>query len=97
MSKIKSVAFCCDGNRRWAEKEGKNRLEGHRFGAEKIFEVIEWSKEKNIKDITFYLFSTENWNRSSIEIKTLLKLFEEILEKKIKDIEKKKNKYFFFG
>ena len=59
------VAIIMDGNGRWAVSRGKIRLEGHRAGAKKVLEVIDWCKESGLEFLTLYAFSTENWKRSA--------------------------------
>ena len=63
-----------DGNRRYAKERGMPTLEGHRKGAEKILEVVEWAKEAGVKELVFYTFSTENWNRATEEVNYLMSL-----------------------
>lgn len=75
------VGFIMDGNRRWAVEQNLSPLAGHVQG-EKIFtEVIEWAKEKQIPQLVFYAFSTENWRRSDAEVAHLMQLFEGYLRK----------------
>ncbi len=69
------VGFIMDGNRRWAEGSGKDKIEGHLAGKEKLFEVIEWTRERKIPHAVFYAFSTENWQREKSEVEYLLTLF----------------------
>lgn len=71
----KHIAFILDGNRRFGEFVLNNRLAGHKFGAEKVKDVLQWCKEFNIKIITLWVFSTENFNRPKEEIKHLMNLF----------------------
>ncbi|PID83137.1 di-trans,poly-cis-decaprenylcistransferase [Candidatus Campbellbacteria bacterium] len=77
---IKSVGFVCDGNRRWALENGMKKTDGHKVGFDNIVNVTNWAKEEKIQDLTFYVFSTENWNRSKMEVKILMKLFEKLFE-----------------
>lgn len=71
-----------DGNRRFATTKGLVPWDGHKFGADKLEEVLEWCLDLDIKIITVYAFSKENFNRPSPEVKELMKLF----EKKFLDI-----------
>lgn len=73
---VKSIGFIVDGNRRWAVEQGLSKLDGHQYGANRVMEVIEWAGQLGIKQVCFYLFSTENWQRTPIEVQTLMKLFE---------------------
>jgi len=68
------LGFIVDGNRRWAKSQGLPTLEGHRRGLDKVEEVAEECFNRGVKFASFYLFSTENWNRSAEEVKYLMKL-----------------------
>ncbi|MDD2488422.1 MAG: isoprenyl transferase [Bacteroidales bacterium] len=76
----KHVAIIMDGNGRWAKCQGKDRLFGHQNGVESVREVTEASVELGIKFITFYAFSTENWNRPVDEIEGLMHLMIQAIE-----------------
>jgi len=80
------VAIIMDGNGRWARKHGFHRLEGHRAGAENIRPVIKCFNQCNIKYLTLYGFSTENWDRPEEEVAGLLCLFEESINKYISEL-----------
>lgn len=86
------VAVIMDGNRRFASSLGLSPELGHQFGRDKIKEVLEWCFELGIKNLTIYAFSTENFNRSSNEVKTLMDLCKEELKKAFKDSRIHKNK-----
>lgn len=86
------VAVIMDGNRRFASSLGLSPEVGHQFGRDKIKEVLEWCFELGIKNLTIYAFSTENFNRSSNEVKTLMDLCKEELKKAFKDSRIHKNK-----
>lgn len=77
------VAIIMDGNGRWAVSRGKIRLEGHRAGAKKVLEVIDWCKETGVEFLTLYAFSTENWKRSAEEVDGLMKLMGFLLRTKV--------------
>ena len=72
-----------DGNGRWAKKIGKQRVFGHQNGTESVRDCISGSIEIGVKNITLYVFSTENWNRPKIEVNALMKLFVNSLEKEL--------------
>ena len=74
------VAIIMDGNGRWAQKRGLQRLEGHKQGGLNARQVVEIFREYNIPYLTLYAFSTENWNRPKEEIEGLFKLLEEKLD-----------------
>ena len=68
------VAIIMDGNGRWAERQGKSRIEGHEAGARNVKEITEACQELGVKVLTLYAFSTENWRRSKQEIDSLFHL-----------------------
>ena len=77
------VAIIMDGNGRWAVLRRKNRLEGHRAGARKVLDVIDWCKGSSVEFLTLYAFSTENWKRSADEVDGLMKLMGVLLRTKV--------------
>lgn len=68
------IAIIMDGNGRWAQKHGKNRVFGHRNGVKAVREVSEACAEIGVKHLTLYAFSTENWNRPKLEVSALMEL-----------------------
>jgi undecaprenyl diphosphate synthase len=78
-----------DGNRRWAKERGLPTLEGHKKGYEKLTELCEWCKNRGVKTLTAFGFSTENWNRTEEEVSYLMKLLETGL---VNNFEKYQNK-----
>lgn len=76
------LAVIMDGNGRWAKKRGLPRIEGHRRGAQKAEQIIEWCAELGIKYVTLYTFSTENWRRPPEEVNFLFTLLREMLYEK---------------
>ncbi len=80
--KLEHIAFIMDGNGRYAKDLKKDRTFGHAEGAKRIPEIILCAKEQNIQFISFFAFSTENWNRSKKEVSFLMKLLEKNLSKK---------------
>lgn len=76
------IGIIVDGNRRWARAKGLPAFEGHRRGYEKLKEVGKWCKDKGVKILTVYAFSTENWARSKEEVNYLMKLLERSLSAK---------------
>lgn len=75
------VAIIMDGNRRWAEQRGLPGLEGHRSGLENMRSVIGYLGDYQVKYVTIFAFSTENWNRPEDEVIGLLCLLEERIDK----------------
>ena len=80
----KHVAIIMDGNGRWAKSHNKSRSYGHRSGSENVIKIVEACCELNIKYLTLYAFSTENWRRPEEEKKALFKLLKEFYKKEIK-------------
>jgi undecaprenyl diphosphate synthase len=76
------LGIILDGNRRWAKEKGLPAFEGHRRGYEKLKEVGTWCKEKGVKILTVFAFSTENWDRSKKEVDYLMKLLSQAFEKR---------------
>ncbi len=69
------IAIIMDGNGRWAEKRGKSRIIGHRYGALSLKKIINFSIKYKLNILTLYAFSTENWSRPYLEVLELMKLF----------------------
>ena len=85
----KHIAIIMDGNGRWAKLHGKSRIEGHAAGAAVVEDVVEACKNRGVKCLTIYAFSSENWGRPSNEIAALMELFVEyIISKRDGMIEK---------
>ena len=80
------VAIIMDGNGRWAEQRGLPRLAGHRAGTENLRKIIEECVNLNIKHLTIYAFSTENWQRPPDEVSGLMKLLETMLDRELKSL-----------
>ena len=74
------VAIIMDGNGRWAKKIGKKRAFGHENGTKSVRDCINQSLRLGIKNLTLYLFSTENWNRPKFEVNALMDLLVYSLE-----------------
>jgi short-chain Z-isoprenyl diphosphate synthase len=73
----KHVGVMCDGNRRWARMSGLTDIStGHRKGADKIFELLQWCKETGVEVVTLWLLSTDNLSRPREELTPLLKIIE---------------------
>ncbi|MDB9754986.1 isoprenyl transferase [Winogradskyella sp.] len=83
----KHVAIIMDGNGRWAKQQGLLRVIGHENGTKSVREIVEASAELGLKNLTLYAFSTENWNRPKIEVRTLMKLLVKSLKKEIKTLQ----------
>lgn len=85
MNKLpKHVAIIMDGNGRWANLQGKNRVSGHQQGAKSVREVVEEAVKMEIEFLTLYAFSTDNWSRPKEEVSLLMKLLVNSLKKEFK-------------
>ena len=82
---LNHLALIIDGNRRWALAQGMNKVEGHRYGLDNIFTILTHARSLGISYVSLYVLSTENWNRTRVEVTALLALFHEfVLEEKQK-------------
>ena len=101
MSEIKEVpqhiAIIMDGNGRWAKSKGMPRIYGHREGVKTVRKILKKAQSMNIKYLTLYAFSTENWKRPKEEVNGLMKLFKEYLKKEKKEFDKNNVKLIFSG
>lgn len=79
---LKHLAIIMDGNRRWAKENGVSVKDGHKAGAEKLSEFVKWCIEFNIKYLTVYAFSTENWKRDKEEVSDIMSLLNNYLSAK---------------
>jgi undecaprenyl diphosphate synthase len=82
------VGIIMDGNGRWAREHGLPRLEGHRAGTENIRRVLEACGEFGIKILTIYAFSTENWGRPQVEVRGLMRILEEVIDREVQNLHK---------
>lgn len=82
------VAIIMDGNGRWARARGLPRLAGHRAGTENIRRVLEACVEYGVKVLTIYAFSTENWGRPEAEVKGLMNILEEVIQREVRNLHK---------
>lgn len=82
------VAVIMDGNGRWAAKRGLPRLAGHRAGVKAVQETIAAAIELGVETLTIYSFSSENWSRPRDEVSGLMRLFVEVLEREIVQLER---------
>ncbi len=91
------IAFICDGNRRWAEMRGLPPLMGHQAGISNFENLVDWYMARGVTTITFFIFSTENWNRSDEEVNFLMDLFYTELKKNMKHAVEKNLRYRVVG
>jgi undecaprenyl diphosphate synthase len=77
------LAIIMDGNGRWARSRGLPRLAGHRAGTENIRRILEACVEYGIKILTLYAFSTENWGRPNAEVRGLMRILEQTIDREL--------------
>ena len=80
------VAMIMDGNGRWAISRGLPRLAGHKAGTENLRRVIRASVEFGVKYLTIYAFSTENWGRPPEEVKGLMYILEDVIDRELDEL-----------
>ena len=91
------VAIIMDGNGRWGIKKGKSRNYGHKKGVLTVEKIIKAAINKKIKFLTLYTFSTENWKRPTNEIKFLINLLENYIDKEMENFKKRGIKLKIIG
>ena len=77
------IAIIMDGNGRWAEEKGQERLYGHFQGVESVRDIVEGAAELGIQYLTLYAFSTENWDRPQQEVEGLMGLLVDTIHKEV--------------
>lgn len=83
------VAIIMDGNGRWARGRGLPREEGHRQGVENVKKIVSRARDLDLRYLTLYAFSVENWNRPRQEVAALMKLLEAFLKSQARDLVQK--------
>lgn len=91
------VAIIMDGNGRWAENRGLDRIEGHKAGRESVRDIVRASAELGVKILTLYAFSIENWNRPPREVFALMGLLRETLREEIDELNSNNVKLITIG
>ena len=91
------IAIIMDGNGRWAKQRGLPRTAGHKAGAESFRRIANYCRSIGVKYLTVYAFSTENWKRSAEEVSGIMLLLRRYLEEALKDMEKNRVRFCFFG
>jgi len=77
------IAIIMDGNGRWAQEKGQDRLFGHFHGVASVRDIVEGAAELGVKYLTLYAFSTENWDRPEPEVNGLMELLVETIRKEV--------------
>ena len=83
---LRHVAIIMDGNNRWAKRQGKQGIAGHRAGVERIRDVLHACREEGIEVLTLFAFSSENWRRPPKEVEALMGLFHSYLKKEARKL-----------
>lgn len=91
------IAIIMDGNGRWAKKRGLPRTAGHAAGAETFRRIANYCRTLGVRYLTVYAFSTENWKRSQDEVMGIMRLLRRYLEEALRDMEKNRVAFKFFG
>ncbi len=91
------IAIIMDGNRRWAKRHGLPRLKGHQAGASNIHRVVEVFAEHNLRYLTLFAFSTENWGRPRSEVRGLLRIFSDMIDREVKLLDEQGIRVCYLG
>lgn len=85
---LKHLAIIMDGNNRWAKQKGLRGIAGHKAGIERVRDMLDGCLQHKIEVITVFAFSSENWKRPPVEVKALMSLFYEYLNREAKKLKK---------
>jgi len=91
------IAVIMDGNGRWAKQRGKARIFGHRAGAESVRAIIDTCRRLEIKAVTLYAFSTENWKRPRTEITGLMQMLKRFIRSELREVHEHKIRFQAIG
>jgi undecaprenyl diphosphate synthase len=91
------IAIIMDGNGRWAKEKGKLRIFGHHSGVLSVRDVVEGACNLDLKYLTLYTFSSENWNRPKLEVMAIMELMVNTIHKEIENFMKKNVKLNAIG
>ena len=97
MTLPKHIAIIMDGNGRWAKQRNLPRTAGHKKGAENLKRILKHLRDKGVKIVTLFAFSSENWSRPKEEVDTLMNLFREYLKNDISELAKNNVRISFIG
>lgn len=93
----KHIAIIMDGNGRWAQEKGQDRLYGHFHGVESVRDIVEGCAELGVQYLTLYAFSTENWDRPEYEVTGLMELLVDTIRKEVETLNKNNIKLHVIG
>ncbi len=91
------IAIIMDGNGRWAEEKGEDRLFGHLHGVESVRNIVEGAAELGIEYLTLYAFSTENWDRPQHEVTGLMEILVDTIRQEVPTLNKNNIKLHVIG
>src|SRR3954462_12289022 len=91
------VAIIMDGNARWATERGLPVLAGHRQGAKALKQTVRNAVELELRELTVYAFSTENWTRPRDEVEGLMEMFAELIESETPELHEEGVRMRFIG
>lgn len=91
------IGYILDGNRRWAKQHGIPAYEGHLAGYNALKDIVEATSDAGVKYISFYTFSTENWNRAEDEVRGIMRLIRRLFKTDMKELTKKGYKLVVMG
>ncbi len=91
------VAIIMDGNGRWAKQRGKPRIFGHKAGAESVRAIVDTMTRLEIKAVTLYAFSTENWKRPKVEVSGLMQMLKSFLKAELQNVHKNNIRFQAIG
>jgi len=94
---LRHIAVIMDGNGRWAKQKGKERVFGHRQGAESVKQIVKLCSQMGLEALSLFAFSTENWDRPADEVKALMNYFEDFLKKERKTIIERDIRFLITG
>jgi len=95
--KAHHVAIIMDGNGRWAQLRGRPRLFGHHAGAKRVKEIVRACPDLDVKYLTVFAFSTENWKRTQSEVAGLMKLFKRYIRREAQSLHEENVRVRFIG
>jgi undecaprenyl diphosphate synthase len=91
------VAVIMDGNGRWAKQRGEQRVFGHRAGVESVRAIVDTSARLNLKAVTLYAFSTENWKRPKLEVSELMQMLKHFIRSELSEIHRQNIRFQTIG